>query len=91
MCIGFSQIQPEFSPRDPREIEQIVNKARFELDVAADHSQSFVDLGRQRRIVHHATGPNQNGCERRPQLVTEGGEETVFRGVGGFGGFFLPL
>src|SRR2546423_8153838 len=89
--VGFAKVQLQFTARDASEIQQIVDEARLQLDVAADHFQALAYLGRKRRVGHHPAGPNQDGREWSAQLVAEGGEETVFGGVGGFGGFFLTL
>jgi hypothetical protein len=57
-------VQLQFAARDPRKIQQVVNESSLELDVAADHLQAFIDLGRERGVVNHAAGPDQDGRKR---------------------------
>ena len=49
--VGFAEVQLQFAARDAGQVEEIVDEARLELDVAANHLQAFIDLGRKRRVV----------------------------------------
>ena len=89
--VGFSQMQLQFPARDAGQVEQIIDEAGLELDVAANHLQAFANFRRKPGLVHHSSGPDQNGSKWRAQFVTEIGEEAVFRGVGGLGDLFLAV
>ncbi|MEO6971337.1 MAG: hypothetical protein ABI217_10625 [Chthoniobacterales bacterium] len=91
MRIGILQVQAQFAAGDAGEIEQVIDEAGLELDIARDHAQSFPQIFGQIVIVQHAAGPHQDGRERGAQLAAESGEESILGGIGGFRYFLLAL
>jgi len=73
------------------EIEEIVDEARFQLDVAADHPQPSSISGGTEGSFTIPAGPNQDRRERCAQLVAERGEETVLAAFADSAGFFLEF
>ena len=41
MRVGFAQMKVQLAPRDPGQVEKVVDKARLQFDVSADHLKSF--------------------------------------------------
>ena len=77
--------QAQLALRDTGEIEQVVDQARFEGDVAFHHSQVFARVSGQALVFAERAGHHQHGRERRAQLVGERGEKSVLRPASRFG------
>src|SRR5947207_1273318 len=64
---------------DSRQVKQIVNQARFQLDVAPNKLERLVHaLGNILLVLERKHG-SENGSQRSPQLVTEHGKKSIFR------------
>jgi len=76
------QVQHELLVGEAREVEQVVDQARLQFDVSADHRQLAARVRRQVGARRELADGGQRGRERRAQLVAEGGEEAVLGAVG---------
>ena len=81
MNVDNLQRELQFAFRDPRDIEQIVDQPRFELDVAANHFERFVQFRRAWRACFQFADHCDDRRKRIAQLVREQGEELILRGV----------
>ena len=55
--IRRAPVQAQFAASNASEIEHVVDHARFQLDVAADHFQSVLQIGTQIRFLDGSAGP----------------------------------
>ena len=77
-------VQLEFAANDPGDVEQIIDQARFDFDVAPDHLQLALDVGGNALILLQHRDRREDGRQRCPQFVAEDGEEIILRLVGRF-------
>ena len=80
---GFSA-QAQLALCDTGEIEQIVNQARFEGDIAFHHSQVFARVNGETLVLREGAGHHQHRRQRRAQFVGKRSEKGVLRLAGGF-------
>ena len=82
MRIGALEVQLDFAGADAGQVEQVVDQARLELDVAADKVDLVREFFRQLgRVLGHETGGGEGGGEGCAQFVAERGEEFILRAV----------
>src|SRR5450432_728403 len=88
MRVNDSQLQTKIASRDVGQIEQLVNKADQNLDVATNKSQARTIQFRRglnirdvRQVVFHFqhVQHRRNGAKRSSQFVRKCGEKFVFR------------
>ena len=65
------EVELKFSLADPCQVQQIVDEARFQLDVAADDVQPVRHLRAEIRLSRQRLHRQQHRHERRAQLVGE--------------------
>ena len=75
-------MQLEFAAGDAGEIEQVIDQARFQLDIAPDGFEIFGERFRDGGVLAQAGENGEHGRERRAQLVAERGEKKILRLVG---------
>ena len=75
--VGSHRRDGQLAAADARDVEQVVDQPRLEFDVAAHHPELIAHFERQGEIGLECGGGHQHRCERRAQLVAEGGEEVV--------------
>ena len=80
--VDATHLHAQLAGDDPRDVEDVVHQLRLDARVAFDGLQRPPQLllALQRAGAEHA-GPAEDGVERRPQLVRDGGEELVLRAV----------
>ena len=89
MGVDALELELDFAPGDPGQIEQIIDQPRLQLHVPLNRFQVFGKFGGNfRRIVGKITRRRQSRSQRRPQLVTERSQKIVLGLVGLFGGDF---
>ena len=83
----FAQRQLAFG--DAGEVEQVVDEARFQRDVAPDHRQTAAHVFRQPLVFAQGVRGHQHRHQRSAQFVRERGEEVVLGARGHFGALLL--
>ena len=69
----------QFPARNAGEIEQIVDQACFQLDIAPHSFEIFSQCFRDRGVLTQAGENRENRCEGRSQLVAERGQKKILR------------
>ena len=62
---------------DARQIEEVVDQARFDRDVAVDHGEGLAEGVRERGVVLPRGGREQNRHQRGAELVAQNGDEAI--------------
>jgi hypothetical protein len=88
--VDVPAVQLELAARDARQVEQIVDQPRLQLDVALDHGK-LARVAGEVGIGFEARDDGEHRRQRRAQLVAQGGEEAVLGLVGGLGLLMGPL
>src|ERR1700693_1133472 len=81
VSIDHLEIKLHLAFTDACEIEQVVDEPRFQLHIATNHLERFVDIFRQSFFLQ-IYGGGDNRRQRRAQFVTEHGKELILRQVG---------
>jgi hypothetical protein len=63
-------------------VQQIVDEPGFQFDVAADDIELFAEVGIETGIITEQGGSDEDGVQRRAELMAEDGDEIVLGGVG---------
>ena len=79
--MGIKRIffENDFSARDARQIQQVFNQPRLQLDVFTDVIEIRSRSRRQVVIVFGVAGDQQNRIQRRAQFMAQRGEKIVLR------------
>ena len=85
MGIDNGRVQRELALGNPRDVEQIVDEAGFELHIAADRGHHRPVFGRKAFVPFHQYGGGEHGSQRCAQFVRQYGEQLVLRLACGFG------
>ena len=80
--MGRPPLQPQLAADHPAEVQQVVDQAGLQVDVAADHRQVFLHLGGQFLDHLHQADRRDHRGQWGAQLVAEDGEEAVLRQAG---------
>ena len=72
-------LEGQLAVDDARQVQQVVDQARFELYVALDRADVLEQVGRQARVAQQGGRGVNDRLERGAQLVAEDGEEAVLR------------
>src|SRR5438067_753978 len=75
------QLETQLAGDDARDLEEVLDEASLELRVALDHLERAGPGFRLEPAGAQEARPDEDGAERRPQLVRERGEELVLRAV----------
>lgn len=89
--VGGREFQAELVVDDFRDVEQVVDEPRLDLDVALDELHAAAALGRHVLAQVERLRGGVDGAERSAQLVREHRQETVLGAVGGLGLFLGDL
>ena len=89
-AVHLAAAELELAAEHPRQVEQVVDQPRLELDVAPDHRQ-LARVGGQAGVHLEAREHGEHRRQRRAQLVAEGRQEAVLGLVGGLGLAVGPL
>ena len=84
--VGWLEPQGDLASREAVKVQQVIDEARLQLQVAADCCQVFANVRRQRRIGLAGANEHQRGSERRPQFVGKDGKKPILGDIGGQGG-----
>ena len=79
-------LQVELAPANARQVQEIVDQAGFQGDVAADHLQHRTRSAAGRSgVVEHRRRGGEDGGQRGAELVAQRGEEAVLGPAGRLG------
>ncbi len=81
----YLHFQPHLAGGDAAHVEQILDQLGLGAGVALDGLQATLYVGQLAAAPPQHLGPAQDGCQRRAQLVRQGGQELVLEAAGAFG------
>ena len=82
MHINDLETELQFAFGDARHVQQVVDQARFQFDVASNDFKRLPQLGRSRSHGFQFSNHRDDGRQGVAQFVREQREKLIFRGVG---------